>query len=143
MRIFNRRARHDYRLLEDFEAGIALTGPEVKSIKIGRADLSSSFVRIRDSEAWLVGANIPPYGQKPEGYDPLRTRRLLLHKDEITALNTKTKQQNLTLVPTLLYTKGRLVKLRVALAKGKKQYEKREVKKRKDIEREIQRNLRG
>lgn len=143
MRIFNKKARHDYQLLEDFEAGIALSGSEVKSIKMGRTDLSSSFVRIRDSEAWLVGANIPPYNQSPEGYDPLRTRKLLLHKNEITALNTRAKQQNLTLIPTLLYTKGRLVKIRVALAKGKRQYEKREVKKRKDIEREIQRNLRG
>ncbi len=144
MRILNRRAKHDYYLFESFEAGVSLTGAEVKSIKQGRADLSSAFVRIRDGETWLVGANIPIYGpSSPEGYDPLRTRKLLLHKRELVSLGTKTRQERLTLVPLSLYTKGRLVKVQVALARGKKKYEKREAKRRKDIERETERSFRG
>ncbi|MDO8503849.1 MAG: SsrA-binding protein SmpB [bacterium] len=141
MRIFNRRARHDYQLFEKFEAGIALTGSEVKSIKGGRGDLSSSFVRIKDGEAWLVGTNIPRYAAGSKDYDPLRTRKLLLHRNELVSLDTKMAQQNLTLVPISLYTKGRLVKVRVALGKGKKQYEKRDAKRKKDIERDVERAL--
>lgn len=144
MRILNRRARHDYYLFESFEAGIALTGAEVKSIKQGRVDLSSAFVRIKDGETWLVGANIPVYGHSsPEGYDPLRTRKILLHKKELVSLSTKTRQERLTLVPLSLYTKGRLVKVQVALARGKRKYEKREAKRRKDAQRETERSFRG
>lgn len=138
MKIINRRVRHDYSILDSFEAGIVLTGAEVKSIKQGRGNLSGSFVRVRDGEAWLMGADIPRYG--PAGnadYDPTRPRKLLLHKKEIISLSTKVRQQQLTLVPLSLYTKGRLVKAQIALAKGKKKYEKREAKKRKDIEREV------
>lgn len=142
MDVRNRRARRNYQILDTFEAGIVLSGAEVKSIKAGRGDLSGSFVRIRSGEAWLVGAHIPLYqASYPEGYDPLRMRKLLLHKDEVISLDTKTKQQRLTLVPISLYTKGRLVKARVALARGKKKYEKREAKRRKDIERETEREL--
>ena len=137
MRIVNRRARHDYQLFENFEAGIALTGSEVKSVKAGRCDLSSSFVRMKDGEAWLVGANIPRYEAGSKDYDPIRTRKLLLHKGELLSLSTKMAQQNLTLVPTSLYTKGRLIKVRVALGKGKKQYEKRDAKRKKDVERDV------
>lgn len=143
MKILNRRARHDYQIGESFEAGIALTGPEVKSIKQGRGDISSSFVRIKDGEAWLVGANIPLYGQaSAPGYDPIRTRKVLLHKNEIISLSTKVGQQRLTLVPLSLYTKGRLVKVQLALGRGKKQYEKREAKRRADVQREVERALR-
>lgn len=144
MRILNRRARHDYTLFEDFEAGISLVGAEVKSIKQGRADLSSSFVRIKDGEAWLVGANIPIVSQgSPEGYDPMRTRKLLLHKNQIVSLGTRIKQQNLTLVPLAVYTKGSLIKAKIAIARPKKKYEKREAKRKKDIQRELERALRG
>lgn len=143
MRILNRRARHDYQLFENLEAGIALTGSEVKSVRAGRGDLSSAFVRIKDGEAWLVGANIPRYEAGSKDYDPIRTRKLLLHKNELVSLSTKMAQQNLTLVPISLYTKGRLVKVRVALGKGKKQYEKRDAKRRKDIDREVERALKG
>lgn len=144
MRIFNRRARRDYQIIDTLEAGVALTGPEVKSIKQGRGDLTSSFVRIRDGEAWLVGASIPPYG--PAGqkdYDLLRTRKLLLHKKEILLLSIKVRQKNLTLVPISVYTKGPRVKAEIALARGKKKYEKREARRKRDIEREVERELRG
>lgn len=142
MRIVNRRARHDYQILETFEAGISLTGPEVKSIKQGRGNLSGSFVRVKDGEAWLAGTDIPKYGPAgKQDYDPTRPRKLLLHKKEIVSLSTKVRQQQLTLVPLSLYTKGRLVKAQVALAKGKKKYEKREALKRRDIEREVERAL--
>lgn len=144
MRIFNRRARRDYQIIDTLETGVALSGPEVKSIKQGRGDLTSSFVRIRDGEAWLVGASIPPYG--PAGqkdYDLLRTRKLLLHKKEILSLSIKVRQQNLTLVPVSVYTKGPRVKVGIALARGKKKYEKREARRKRDIEREVERELRG
>lgn len=140
MKIFNRRARHDYFLMESIEAGLALTGNEAKSLSQGRAELGSSFVRIRDGEAWLVGANIPPHGSI-QGYDPLRQRKLLLKKAEITSLDTKMKQQNLTLVPIMLYNKGRLIKAKLALAKGKRQFEKREAKRRRDLDREAEKAL--
>lgn len=144
MQILNRRARHDYQFFESFEAGLALKGSEVKSIKQGRGDLAASFVRMKEGEAWLVGANIPLYGTAPAaGYDPLRDRKLLLHKEQLISLNTKAKQQKLTLVPLSLYTKGNLVKLRVALGRGKKQYEKRDAKRKKDIQRDIERSLKG
>lgn len=144
MRILNRRARHDYYLFESLEAGISLTGAEAKSVKQGRADLASSFVRIKDGEAWLVGTNIPTLKQgSSEGYDPLRTRKLLLHKHQIISLGTRIKQQNLTLVPLSVYTKGSLVKVRIAIARPKKKYEKREARRKKDIQRELERALRG
>jgi SsrA-binding protein len=137
MKIINRRARHDYFLMESIEAGLALTGNEAKSLLQGRAELGSSFVRIRDGEAWLVGANILPYGAIQSHY-PLRSRKLLLNKAEITSLDTKMKQQNLTLVPVLLYNKGRLIKAKLSLARGKRQFEKREAKRRKDLDREAE-----
>lgn len=144
MQILNRRARHDYQLFESFEAGIALKGSEVKSIKQGRGDLTASFVRIKNDEAWLIGANIPLYGTAPAaGYDPLLDRKLLLHKEQLVSVNTKSKQQKLTLVPLSLYTKGNLIKVRVALGRGKKQYEKREAKRRRDIQRDVERDLKG
>src|SRR3990167_7816841 len=109
MKIFNRRARRDYYISETFEAGAVLFGHEAKSIRQGRGDLSGSFVRIKAGEAWLVGANIPQYGYSTaSGYDPLRTRKLLLHKREILSLYSKSQAQNLTFVPISLYNKGRL-----------------------------------
>lgn len=143
MKIYNRRARHDYELFESLEAGLSLTGAEVKQIKQGKMDLASSFVRIKDGEAWLVGTNIPVYGgAAPEGYDPLRTRKVLLHKAQILSLATKSRAQGLTLVPLAVYTKGHLVKLQIALGKGKKRYEKREAKRRRDLNIEAEQALR-
>lgn len=145
MRIGNRRAYHDYQLLEKIEAGLELTGPEVKSVKEGHLSLEGSFVKIIGTEAYLVNAQIHPYLNAPaEGYDPKRTRKLLLHKKEIMALKGRLQQSNLTLVPLSCYTTSRsFIKLEIALARGKKQYEKREALKRKDLERQVEEELRG
>lgn len=144
MKITNRRAFFDYNILEKLEVGIHLTGPEVKSVKGGHMSLEGAFVRIVGSEAYLVNAQIHPYlNARVENYDPRRTRKLLLHKKEIIALKTKT-QSGLTLIPISCYTTGHgLIKLDMAIAKGKKQYEKREALKKKDIDREIEEELRG
>lgn len=142
MRILNRRAPFEYQLFDRIEAGVALAGSEVKSIKVGRADLSAAFVRIQNNEAFLLNLNIPAYkGGVPEGYNPTRTRKLLLNKNEIISLETKAKQQKLTIVPMSMYTKRRLVKVQIALARPKRKFEKREVKRRKDIQREVEREL--
>lgn len=142
MRIINRRAGYDYHLLEKFEAGIVLTGAEVKSVKAGRMNLNQSFVRIRNGEAWLFNTYINPYPYADNrDYDPRRTRKLLLHKNELLKLTQQTKEKGLTLVPVSCYTKGRQIKLEIALARGKKKADKREAKKRREIEREIEREL--
>lgn len=142
MKIVNRQAYHEYQILEKIEAGIALTGAEVKSIKSGRIKLQDSFVRIRGSEAWLHNAHIPlyPFADNRE-YNPTRPRRLLLRRKELRRLNEKVNLRGLTVVPISCYTKGRLIKLRIALAKGKKAYEKREAIKRRDLQREVEREL--
>lgn len=142
MKISNKRAFYDYLITDKFEAGINLIGAEVKAIKLGHADLTGSYVRIIGSEAYLVNAKIFPYEYaRPEGYDERRTRKLLLHKREIISLKSKTDGANLTLVPISLYDKHGLIKLEVGIGKGKKQYDKKEVKKKKDIEREIESDL--
>src|SRR3990167_9449908 len=121
MKITNPKAFYDYTILERFEAGIQLTGAEVKSLKGGHAKLDGSFVRIVGSEAYLVNAQIFPFiYARPEGYDPRRTRKLLLHKKEIISLKSKIEGSNLTLVPLSWYTQGPLIKLEVGLARGKK-----------------------
>ncbi|MDO8599960.1 MAG: SsrA-binding protein SmpB [bacterium] len=142
MKILNRRARFNYQIGESFEAGIALTGSEVKSIKMGRGDLSTAFVRLQSGEAWLINANIPQYSRNTDSvYDPLRSRKILLHKSELVDLASKQGGQKLTLIPLSLYTKGRLVKAQIAFAKGKKQFEKRDTLKARDIQREVEQAL--
>jgi len=142
MKITNRRAFYDYRILERFEAGISLNGAEVKAVRLNHADLSGSFVRIIGSEAYLVNAKIFLYQYaRPEGYDERRTRKLLLHKKEIIALKSKTEGSNLTIVPLSLYTLKHLVKAELALAKGKKQFDKKEAIKKKDVQRELEEEL--
>lgn len=144
MKIINRKATFNYDILERFEAGIHLIGAEVKSLRGGHAKLDGAFVRLMGSEAYLVGAQIFPYiYARPEGYDPKRTRKLLLHKNEIMSLKGKTEGANLTLVPISWYTKGPLVKLEIGLGRGKKQYQKREAKKREDQRRELEVEFRG
>lgn len=139
MKITNRRAFYDYQLLERFEAGINLIGAEVKAVRLGHADLTGSFVRIMGSEAYLVNVKIFPYQYaRPEGYDERRTRKLLLHKSEIIALKSKTEGAALVIVPVSLYIKDGFIKLELALGKGKKEYDKRRVIKKKDIERDIE-----
>lgn len=142
MIIRNRRVRYDYQLFEKIEVGIALTGPEVKSIKQGKMSLDEAFVRLKEGEAFLHNAHIHPYQfADNRNYDSKRTRKLLLHRKELISLASKIKQKNLTLVPVSCYIKHGRIKLKIALAKGKKKYEKKETKKRKDIEREIEREL--
>jgi SsrA-binding protein len=144
MPILNRRVVHDYTILQTYEAGIQLIGAEVKSVKAGHMTLNGSFVKIIGSEVYLVNAEIFPYKYaRPEGYDPRRTRKLLLHKKEIIALKSKILGQALTLVPLECYNIKALVKLKIGLARGKKQYEKREKLKMRDVEREMGRIVRG
>ena len=144
MKIINRKAYFDYDILDRFEAGIHLAGSEVKSLRMGNAQLAGSYVKVIGSELYLVGAEIFPYKYaRPEGYDPARTRKLLLHKKEILSLAGRIEGANLTLVQLSWYTKGSLVKLEVGLARGKKQYEKREIKKRRDQRRELEVEFRG
>lgn len=144
MKISNRSAFHDYTVLDRLEAGIKLLGPEVKSVKGNRASLAGAFVRLIGSEAYLVNAQIQPYiFARVENYDPRRTRKLLLSKKEIISLKGKIEGANLTLVPLSLYTKHGLVKVEVGLARGKKQYEKREMLRRRDQLRELEREHKG
>ena len=141
MKIFNKRAKFDYKLDDErFEAGLSLSGGEAKAIRTGHLDLSGSVARIVGGEAWLINANVPVLGSSK--YDSKRSRKLLLHKNEIVSIGTKVKQQKLTLLPVAVYTKGRFVKAELALAKPKKEFEKREDIKRKDIERDLAQELR-
>ena len=141
----NRKARYDYEILETFEAGLVLLGHEVKAIKTGKASLKSSFVNIKNSELFLINANIAPYQPKntPSNYDPERSRKLLLKKSEISSLIGKLKQKGLTLVPIKLYTRRRKIKLQFGLAKGKRQFDKREKIKKREFTREKNRILKG
>lgn len=144
MRIVNKKAPFEYDILERIEAGVNLTGAEVKSIKGGHAQLDGAFVRLVGAEAYLINAHIYPYQYaRPQGYDPKRTRKLLLHKKQLVSLKSKLDGANLTLIPLSWYTKGPLVKLEIGLARGKKQYEKREKKRREDQKRELEREYRG
>jgi len=133
----NRKAFHDFHLLETFEAGIVLLGTEVKAIREGRVNLRDSFARLEDGEVFLYNVNISPYSHR--GYadhEPLRRRKLLLHRDEIRKLIGKTVEKGMTLVPVRLYYKKGRVKVAVSLAKGKKEYDKRETIKRREADRE-------
>jgi SsrA-binding protein len=133
----NRKAHHDYHLLETFEAGIVLLGTEVKAIREGRVNLRDSFARLDAGEAYLYNVNISPYSHR--GYaqhEPLRPRKLLLHRDEIRKLVGKTVEKGMTLVPVRIYFKNGRVKVAVSLAKGKKDYDKRETIKRRETDRE-------
>ena len=139
----NRRAYFDYEILETYEAGIELLGHEVKSVKAGHINLAGSFAVIRNNEAWLLNATIPPYQPKnvPADYDPLRSRRLLLHKSEIKELIGAAAQKGLTIVPLRVYTKRGRVKILVGLAGHKRKTDKREIIKKRETEREIRRAL--
>lgn len=139
---FNRKARHDYTIGETFEAGLVLRGGEVKSLRAGRANLKDSYARINNGEAFLLNAHISDY--KPAHYfngDPTRTRKLLLHKREIMRLLGKTQQQGLTLVPLRLYFKGGRAKVELALAKGKRMYDKRAAIREREMKRDVERAL--
>ena len=139
----NSKVRFNYELLETYEAGLELLGFEVKSLKIGRGELAGARVLIRGGEAFLVGATIPPYqaGNTPEDYDSARTRRLLLNKRQMQELAKAEETKGLTIVPLKVYNKGTKLKLSLAIARGKKKYDKRETIKKRDTERELGRTL--
>ena len=140
--IKNRRASFDYELLDSFEAGLALTGSEVKSLRAGGATLGEAFARYKNGEVWLEGMHIPPYKQASyNNHEPLRSRKLLLKKREIAEIQKGLERQGLTLVPTRLYFKDGWAKLGVALARGKKRYDKRQDQAKKDAKRQIERAL--
>lgn len=143
----NKRAKFDYDILETFEAGLVLAGHEVKSIKTGHINLQGSFVVIKDNEAYLLNAFIPPYQPKntPENYDPNRSRKLLLHKKEIKYLIGKTKIKGLTLVPLKVYTIGKRgrIKLEFGVGRGKRKVDKRELIKKREAKRKIERAMKG
>jgi SsrA-binding protein len=140
MKIINRRFLRQYTKIESLEAGVILTGDEVKSVKKGRINLDDAFIKIIGSEAYLVNAEIAPYQNKPFlPQDLRRTRKLLLHKKEIIRLKTKTKSEGLTIVPVSCYNKGKIIKLEIALARGKKDIERRKREKVKQLQREEER----
>ena len=139
----NRKARFDYEILETFEAGLVLSGAEVKSIKNDRMNLTGSYLNFHNSELYLIGAFIAPYQPKnqPTDYDPYRSRKLLLRKKELVSLIGKIKPRGLTLIPLKAYNKGRRIKLEFAVARGKKQYDKREVIMKREVARKIEHEL--
>ena len=140
----NRRARHDYHLLERLEAGIVLTGTEVKSLRDGRVTLQRAYADVRDGEVYLVGAHISEYAQgNIANHDPDRDRKLLLHRREIASLVGKVQERGLTLVPTRLYFKDGRVKVELALARGKEARDKRRDLAERDARRQIERALKG
>ena len=139
----NRKARHDYFLLETYEAGIALLGSEIKSVRAGQISIKEAYVRIDGDEAWLVEAHISPYDQANRfNHDPRRPRKLLLHKKEIANLYDDVRRKGVTVIPTRVYLKGGRAKVEIAVAKGKKQYDKRQDLAKRDSQREIERQLR-
>src|SRR3954447_24650830 len=138
----NRKARHDYAIVDVYEAGLVLTGTEVKSLRLGRASLVDGFATIDDGELFLRNVHIPEYVQGSwTNHEPRRTRKLLLHRAEITRLIGKTKESGLTLVPLTLYFSGGKVKVELALARGKRRYDKRQDLARRDAAREVRREL--
>jgi SsrA-binding protein len=140
----NRRARHDYHLTDRVEAGVALVGTEVKSLRAGQANLQRAYGEIRDGEAWLVGAHIAEYGSgNISNHDPDRDRKLLLKRREIDSLDGKVRERGLTLVPTKLYFKNGRVKVELAVGKGKQAHDKRRDIAKRDADREIERAVKA
>ncbi|MDA8083229.1 MAG: SsrA-binding protein SmpB [Nitrospiraceae bacterium] len=140
----NKKAFFDYAIDETVEAGIVLTGTEVKSLRDGKANLKDSYVIIKNNEAFLLNCHISPYTHgNIMNHDPLRTRKLLLHKKELEKLQGKTAQKGYSLIPLKIYFKGSHAKVEVGLARGKKQYEKRDTIKKKEADREIQRAMKS
>ena len=137
----NRKATHEYETLEKFEGGLALTGAEVKSIREGGAKLQGAYVLIQKNELWLIGADIRPYSKAAtrEAYDPIRHRKILVHKKELAYLAEKTAEKGLTLIPFSLYSTRHQVKLGFGLCRGRKAHDKREKLKRQDLDRRIRR----
>ena len=143
--IINRKARHDYEIIEIYEAGIVLLGSEVKSIKTGNANLKDSYADIENGEVWLYNFHISPYKFASEKFNhqPLRPKKLLLHKKEIAKLIGKTKEKGFTLIPIKVYTKNGIIKVELALAKGKKLYDKRQSLKERELNLEKERSFKN
>jgi SsrA-binding protein len=139
----NRRARHDYSIEDSFEAGIALTGTEIKSVRAGKVSLAEAYARIENGEAWLIGANIAPWETGNRfNHEPKRPRKLLLHGDQILALQTRTRAKGLTLIPLKMYITGRgLAKLEVGLGRGKQRHDRRRDIAERDARREVDRAI--
>ena len=138
----NRQAYHEYNILDKYEAGAVLQGTEVKSIMAGRIQLKDSYVAIKDDEVWLINAHISPYSHgNRQNHEPLRTRKLLLHKKEIEKLERETTQKGMTLIVTSIYWKNGRIKFEIGVAKGKKLYDKRETEMRKTVEKETRQQL--
>jgi len=139
----NRKARHEYELLDTLEAGLVLTGSEIKSIRAGQVNLREGYVQARDGELWLLNTHIASYEQAGRfGHEPLRPRKLLLHRREINRMLARVQEKGLTIVPTIMYLVDGKAKLEIALARGKKQYDKRESLRSRDSQRQIERTLR-
>lgn len=140
--VSNRKARHEYEVLESLEAGVALTGTEVKSLRKGNANLQDAYAMIRGGEVWLVGAHISPYEYGTvTSHDPVRTRKLLLQAKQIRKLRSRVAEKGLTLIPLAFYFKGPFAKVEIALARGKKLYDKRESIKKRDEERDLRQRM--
>lgn len=140
--VSNRKARHDYHILETLEAGIALKGTEVKSLRKGNGNLQDSYAMIKNGEVWLYGMHVSPYEQgNINNHDPVRTRKLLLGKKEIRKLLAKVQEKGLALIPLALYFKGPYAKIQLAVAQGKKSYDKREAIKQREAKRDIAQRL--
>jgi SsrA-binding protein len=138
----NRKAWHEYHILDTFEAGIALTGTEVKSLREGKASLLEAYAKIEGDEIWLVNANIPQFKQASYfNHEPKRKRKLLLHRSEIRRLTGKILEKGLTLVPLKMYFSGPYVKVELGLCRGKKQYDKRDAIKQRDVQRDVEREM--
>ena len=139
----NRKARHDYELLDSYEAGLVLTGSEIKSIRAGHVNLREGFIQARDDELWLLNTHIATYDQAGRfGHEPLRPRKLLLHRKEIDRIMARVQGKGLTIVPTMMYLTHGRAKLEIALARGKRQYDKRDSLRKRDSDRQIERSLR-
>lgn len=143
MKITNKKALHNYHILEHLEAGIVLSGGEVKSIRNNRVDLGESHIRILNGEAVLINAHIPPYQSDDKDYDPQRSRKLLLHKSQINSLIGKISKGGITLVPVSIYEKNNRFKIEVGLARSKKEFDKRKIIKERDHIRRVEQELRG
>ena len=143
--INNKRAAFDYEIIKQYEAGLVLFGYEVKAVRLGRGKLEGAHITIRDGEAFLIGASIAIYqaANTPEGYNPERTRKLLLTKKEINELEQKSKQSGLTIVPIKLYSSKSYLKLKIALGRGRKKTDKRELLKKRDAKRSVERILKN
>lgn len=144
MKIINKKALHNYHILESMEAGVQLTGPEVKSIRAGRIDLGQSHAKILNGEVYLINMNVPAYQNAPiKDYDPVRTRKLLLHHDQIQSLIGKLSGKGVVLIPVSIYEKNNMVKVQLGLGKAKKEFDKRRVLKERDHLRRIEQEIRG